>query len=296
MQFNSILVSLLFMTIFVRTLHGQTCDCRFCLDNVTMNANSERSFSLKNPCQAGTAAAVSSLNVQSKDGSGFQIYTKDDPSELSYYTAGSINSTVTCFNKGSGFNVGGVKSQIYVVIRCKELLRSCSLHYSISLICIPITATSTARSTPSSTVTVITSVKPVTSLSPVATPNWVGIFNMANRCDTKTCCCPSGQASLSRANNNYLRVQCGFVGQCPSTAYLNTLIAMPNSFQTQIEFLGDPIQIMLSQDSRTVELRNLRAPECSESARRNGAMSTAIINSILIALLSGLVSLKQFVM
>ncbi|CAF1003028.1 unnamed protein product [Adineta steineri] len=284
------------MTIFVRTLHGQTCDCRFCLDNVTINANSERQFSLANPCRAGTVAAVSSLNVQSKDGSGFQVYTMDDPSVSSYYTAGSINSTVTCFNKGSGFNVGGVKSQIYVVIRCKELFRSCSLHYSISLTCILIATTSTYRSTPSSTVTLTASAKPVTSLSPVSIPNWVGIFNMVHRCDTKTCCCPSGQATLSRANNNYLRVQCGFVGQCPSTAYLNTLIPMPNSFQTDIEFLGNPIQIMLSQDSSTIELRNPISPECSESARRNDAMSTAIINSMLIALLSGLASLKQFVM
>ncbi|CAF0875754.1 unnamed protein product [Adineta steineri] len=299
MQFNSILVLLFFMAMFVRTLHGQTCGCSFCSDSVLVSANSESQFFLKTPCQAGTAAAVSSLNVQSIDGSGFRVYTKDDPSGLYFYSNGSTTSTVTCFNKGSGFNIGGVKSQIYVIIRCTELDRSCSLRHSIGFTCMPIKTINTPKSTLSSTVKPVnpsTAATATASARPVAIPNWVGIFNMVHRCDTKTCCCPSGQATLSRANNNYLRVQCGFVGQCPSTAYLNTLIPMPDSFQTDIEFLGDPIQITLGQDSRTVELRNLRSPECSESARRNGALSTPNINFMLIALLSGFVSLKQFVM
>jgi hypothetical protein len=71
---------------------------------------------------------------------------------------------------------------------------------------------------------------------------------------------------------------------------------MPNSFQTQILFLGNPIRITLSQDSSTVEFYNPSFPQCSETATRNGAISTAIINLPLIALLSGLIALKQFVM
>ncbi|CAF1267630.1 unnamed protein product [Adineta steineri] len=230
----------------------------------------------------------------------------DDPSGSSYYPAGSTSSTVPCFKMNSIFKVGGVKSQIYVVIRCKELTRSCSLRYSIGLTCMPIATTSTPKSIPPSTVkpvdpstvtTVTASAKPVTSILPVVTPNWcVGIFNVVHRCDTRTCCCPSGQATLSRTNNNYLRVQCEFVGQCPSPAYLDGLTPMPYSFQAQIAFLGNPIQITLSQDSNTIELHNPIFPQCSDSARRNGAKSAAIIDFMLIALLSGLISLKQFVM
>jgi hypothetical protein len=119
---------------------------------------------------------------------------------------------------------------------------------------------------------------------------------MVNRCDTRICCCPSGQATASRTTNNYLRFQCQFVGQCPSPSYLDDSIPMPTSFQTQILFLGNPIQITLSQDSSTVEFYNPIFPQCSETARRNGAMSTAIINLPLIALLSGLIALQQFVM
>jgi hypothetical protein len=101
---------------------------------------------------------------------------------------------------------------------------------------------------------------------------------MVNRCDTRTCCCASGQATASRTTNNYLRFQCQFVGQCPSPSYVDYSMPMPNSFQTQILFLGNPIQITLSQDSSTVEFYNPSFPDCSETARRNSAISTAIIN------------------
>jgi hypothetical protein len=297
MQFNSILVLLLFIIIFVQTLHGQTCDCRICPDSTTVPANSERQLFNSPPCPAGSAAAVSSINVQSTDGSGFQISTMDDPSDTTHYTAGSTNSLVTCFKMGSGSNVGGQKSRIYVVMRCRNGLKPCSLRYSIRLICRSVAATSTSKSTPAPTAkTITTGGQTTTSLLPLATPNWVGVFNIAHRCDTRTCCCPSKQATLSRTTNNYLQVKCQFVGQCPSSSYLDDSIPMPNSFETQIVFLGNPILIKLSQDSSTIELKNPLFPKCSETARRNGAMSTSVINLLLIALLSSLISLKQFLM
>ncbi len=287
MQFNSVLVFLLFMVTFVQNLYGQTCDCLFCLDRATAAANSDLRVFNSAPCPAGRAAAVSAINVQSTDGSAFQIYTKDDPSDSTYYVAGSTTSSVTCFRMGQGVTVGGQKSRIYVVMRCLNLIRPCSLRYSIDLICRSVTTTPTPISTSASTTapvnpptvaTVTTSNRTTTSLLPQATPNWVGIFNMVNRCDTRTCCCASGQATASRTTNNYLRFQCQFVGECPSPSYVDDLIPMPNGFQTQILFLGNPIQITLSQDSSTVEFYNPSFPDCSETARRNSAISTAIIN------------------
>ncbi|CAM4835757.1 unnamed protein product [Rotaria magnacalcarata] len=285
------------MIIFVQTLHGQTCDCRICPDSATVPANSERQIFNSLPCPAGSAAAVSSINVQSTDGSAFEIATKDDPSGATYYVAGSTNSPVTCFKMGSGFNVGGEKSRIYVVMSCLNGIKSCSLRYSIRLICRSVATTPTLKSTPSPTAkTITTGGQTTASLLPLATPNWVGIFNMARICDTRTCCCPSEQATLSRTTNNHLRVKCQFVGQCPSSSYLDDSIPMPDSFETQIVFLGNPILIKLSQDSNTIELKNPFYPQCSETARRNGAMSTSMINLLLIALLSSLISLKEFLM
>jgi hypothetical protein len=129
----------------------------------------------------------------------------------------------------------------------------------------------------------------------VQTPNWVGVFNMARRCDTTTCCCPSGPLTLSNFNNE-LRIQCQFVGQCPSSAYLDDTIPMPSTFNTQLLFLGSRILITLSQDSGTIQITNPSAPSCSETARRNGASSTMNTNITFVVLLSGLMSIKHFLM
>ncbi|CAF1081031.1 unnamed protein product [Rotaria sordida] len=52
---------------------------------------------------------------------------------------------------GRGFIVGGQKSRIYVVIRCKNALRSCPLEYSIDLACVNNATTSTPKPTSVST-------------------------------------------------------------------------------------------------------------------------------------------------
>ena len=186
MQFNStVVVALLFMIAFVQNLHGQTCNCRICPDSVTLNANSEYQISNSALCPAGTAAAVSTIDVQSTDGSGFQIYTMDDPSDTVYYSAGSTATTVSCFNMGSGVTVGGQKSRIYVIIRCKSSIRSCSLRYSIRLICARVQTTSNPKSTSTFTVgpvspTTVTTAKPVN-------PSTVTAIVVDNTCDCQCC-------------------------------------------------------------------------------------------------------------
>ena len=181
MQFKSILLLLLFMVIFVQTLRGQTCDCTFCSDRVTVSAYGENRIYNPIPCPAGKAAAVSTINVQSTDGSGFQIFTMDDPTGTTYYTAGSTTTTVTCFKMGSGVVVGGQKSQIYVVIKCRNSLNSCSLKYSIDLICASVTTTSTPKLTSASTA------KPVQ-------PSTVAPIGGGNTCE---CHCCKGSATCT---------------------------------------------------------------------------------------------------
>jgi len=50
------------------------------MDSATISAGSERQIYNSYSCPAGTAAAVSELKAQSTDQSGFQVYTRDDPS------------------------------------------------------------------------------------------------------------------------------------------------------------------------------------------------------------------------
>ena len=140
------------MVTFVQILYGRICSCTSCFDDVTIPASKEDRIYNSDLCPAGTAAAVSDIKVQSTDGSGFQVYTKDDPSSSTYYVAGSTTSTVTCFNMGSGFLVGGQQSRIYVIITCEEWFKSCSVEYNIDIVCTQIGTTSTPKTTSISTI------------------------------------------------------------------------------------------------------------------------------------------------
>jgi hypothetical protein len=98
-------------------------------------------------------------------------------------------------------------------------------------------------------------------------------------------------------SGNALHVQCLFTGQCPSGASsLDQTIEMPAGFSAQVVFLNNPIQITLTQDSRSILFNNPEFPSCSEIATRNSALSTVTLNLVLVFLLSGLVSFKQSMM
>jgi hypothetical protein len=144
------------------------------------------------------------------------------------------------------------------------------------------------------------------SLSP---PDWAGVFNIANRCDARICCCPTGQLILSRVNGNELRMQCRFTGEeCEDFLSLDQTIAMPGGYSLQIGFLGSPILVTLSQDSHSIQLTNQFFSICSETAIRadpsvpsstgtapiNNALSTVTNNLTLLFLLSSLMSVKRF--
>ena len=192
MQLNSVLLLLLFLITLVHHLHSQSCNCAGCLDKTTVNANSDAKIYNPVLCPEGAAAAVSELNVQSTDGSQFQIYTKNDPSGAAYYTAGSTTTSVTCFDIGNGRLVGGQKSQIYVVMNCKNWIQPCPLRYSITLVCIPLETVSTSLSTP----------KPA-SASTVTTVN-----SSTSGSDACVCrCCNNGYNSVSAGGSSIVNVQ-----------------------------------------------------------------------------------------
>lgn len=133
-------------------------------------------------------------------------------------------------------------------------------------------------------------------------PNWPGIYNTEHKCDTTTCCCPGGQMILSKVSTNVLRVQLGFIGNCGGATHLDDEIPMPTVYSIQVSVLGNPIQVTLSQDARTIQLINPIFPMCSETATRDdpfstttSSLSTATINLTSLVLLSVLLSIRQFI-
>lgn len=179
------------MVTYVQILYGRTCDCTFCFDTDNVRAAGQLEIYNANPCPAGTAAVVSKLNVESTDKSGIRIYTKDDPSSSEYYTAGSSTSTVTCFNMGDGFTVGGLKPRIYVIIECEQWSKPCPIRHTINLGCRSVGTTSTpaTRST-------FTRVSTTTSTStPVSVPTATAIM-VNNTCE---CDCCKGSATCQVA-------------------------------------------------------------------------------------------------
>jgi hypothetical protein len=133
--------------------------------------------------------------------------------------------------------------------------------------------------------------------TPSTKPDWIGTYNIANKCDQRTCCCPIGKLVISSAGANSARVQCSFAGTCPSTGLsLDETISIPNGYTTQVAFLGNPIQVTLSEDSRSIQLTNPLFPSCSDTATKSGSISSAQVNMGLLSLFVGLLTIKQFKM
>jgi hypothetical protein len=68
-----------------------------------------------------------------------------------------------------------------------------------------------------------------------STPNWVGDFIMAGRCNLTSCCCPTEQATLTRTTWNYLRIQSVFAGQCRGgISYFDQIVPNPTGYDALI--------------------------------------------------------------
>ncbi len=131
-----------------------------------------------------------------------------------------------------------------------------------------------------------------------STPHWIGTYNIANNCDQRTCCCIVGKLVISSAGANSVRVQCSFAGDaCPSAGLsLDETIPTPNGYTTQVAFMGNPIRVTLSEDSRSIQFTNSMFPSCSDTATKSGAISGSQINMGLLSLFVGLITIKQFKM
>jgi hypothetical protein len=114
------------------------------------------------------------------------------------------------------------------------------------------------------------------------TPNWFGSFYTTSECDVDKCCCIYGLLTLSKAKPNFLRIQGHLEGfNCPDDPRIDSSITVPKGFKTQIILMGGPVDITLSEDSRTISLYNYHFPECNGGAIRNHAKSIRSIDPIL---------------
>lgn len=131
------------------------------------------------------------------------------------------------------------------------------------------------------------------SSTPDSTPNWFGTFNMQGKCDRTVCCCPVGNFVTSRVNANRARAQGKFLGRgCPvENLSIDEEVSIPDGYRLVILFMGEPIQLLLSQDSNSMQLSNEISPECSETAIRSKTVSYMKTNLSLISFLVGLLTM-----
>ena len=82
----------------------------------------------------------------------------------------------------------------------------------------------------------------------------MGAFDVGNNCDQSFCCCPTGQLVNTKIGSSTLNVYGRFIGQgCGGASVIvNDDIDMPTGYSTQLFFLGNYIQITLSQDSQVI--------------------------------------------
>jgi hypothetical protein len=78
---------------------------------------------------------VVDLDVQSTDGSGFQVYTMLSRTSTQYFESASAAQDVTCYNKDAS-KLTGSGSKITVEIICRNLFYSCPIRYYLTTRCI----------------------------------------------------------------------------------------------------------------------------------------------------------------
>ena len=69
---------------------------------------------------------------------------------------------------------------------------------------------------------------------------------MDNGCDTTTCCCLTGQITLSQTTNNQMRISGSITGQCTGFSSPITLTtSIPTTYQTTFSWSGETIRLQI---------------------------------------------------
>lgn len=114
-------------------LAAASCSCPGCASE-SIGARSTTTWSLINPCSGGAQAVVTKYNIGTTDGSDLYISTRTSTSASNEFTSGSWANT-ECVRQ-TGVNVGGLSSNIYVMVKCLNLIFSCPVVQDIDFACI----------------------------------------------------------------------------------------------------------------------------------------------------------------
>ena len=121
------------------------CDACSCLKNcknIEIKAQSEKTWHVGPSCVGG--AGVKSISVASTDKSGFKVVTSQNYPDGYFLVKGSSVSdddgltSMTCWNMNNGSRNNPVKTEgadIFVTIRCTNLILPCPILYNIEFSC-----------------------------------------------------------------------------------------------------------------------------------------------------------------
>lgn len=128
-------------------------------------------------------------------------------------------------------------------------------------------------------------------------PNWYGSFSMRGNCDKTRCCCPIGTLVSTRVNDGIARITVKLGGACPSSGMsVDRDITLPDGFIMMLPFLTENIKVTLGQDSNSLQLNDPNFTPCAEFAIRSKAGSEMRMNTVLLYVLGGILTMIRIKM
>jgi hypothetical protein len=126
---------------------------------------------------------------------------------------------------------------------------------------------------------------------------WDGSYTVQPGCDTKMCCCPHEQLTVTRASADVFNVHISVTGQCTNLISYQSRVPDPKGYSGSIEILGQNLNITLSPDSRTMNITDQRLSACNTKAVKNeGGGNGAVKEHLNIAMsLMALILLQRIV-
>ena len=117
---------------------------------------------------------------------------------------------------------------------------------------------------------------------------WTGTYTVNSGCSASSCCCLTGQVTVTSAGTNTYSFSSPVTGVCAgATTASGTFTA--SGYTGSATLLGQQFTLSLSSDSQTITANNVASPSCSGTATRSGAIkqhSSIIILSFAIALIT----------
>ena len=146
-QMNTQLLFCLVLICILKLGKSQTCSCIGCTNTASISASGAHTLQ-SGYCSSGQVVVINTLNIQSNDGSLFDVMTQDTASSTSYYPSLS-GTSLPCIDDVISFALD--TSTYAVMIKCDNLFENCPLTHSISATCQTSTTPSCTSAPPTMT-------------------------------------------------------------------------------------------------------------------------------------------------